>query len=178
MQVQLAAQGNEDSQDVRMLRAAIDLAHKSTPSPAAYCVGALVVNASGQILATGYSRELPGNTHAEEVCLLKLGAIQPGDAGGSSDVDLSGCTLYTTMEPCSTRTSGRPSCTQNIIISNTGLRRIVVGIMEPPDFVNCTGVETLQQAGYKLVHVTGLEEACWLPNQHIRPHYSSSSSSS
>lgn len=37
-----------------------------------------------RVVATGYSRELPGNTHAEECCLLKLAALG-ADTGSRDD---------------------------------------------------------------------------------------------
>ncbi|KAJ3366944.1 DRAP deaminase [Allomyces javanicus] len=171
---------NADPADLYWLRHAITIAHRSAPVPSAYCVGAVLVSRTSAstltrapdavtppdaptnhiVLATGYSRELPGNTHAEEVCLLKL----------PSGMDLAGCTLYTTMEPCSTRLSGRPSCTGRVL--DAKVPRVVMGIVEPADlFVQCTGADTLRERGVEVVHVQGLEEECWAPNRHLRERY-------
>jgi len=50
------------------MRFALELAEKSPPKPTNYRVGAVVVDAFNNILATGYTLELPGNTHAEQCC--------------------------------------------------------------------------------------------------------------
>ncbi|KNE56248.1 hypothetical protein AMAG_02082 [Allomyces macrogynus ATCC 38327] len=168
-----------DAADRYWLRHAITIAHRSAPVPSAYCVGAVLVSRTSTILprasdaitppdaptnqivlATGFSRELPGNTHAEEVCLLKLPV----------GTDLAGCTMYTTMEPCSTRLSGRPSCTGRVL--DAKVPRVVMGIVEPADlFVKCTGADTLRERGVEVVHIQGLEEECWAPNRHLRERY-------
>jgi pyrimidine deaminase RibD-like protein len=58
------------------LQQALDLARKSPPKPTNFCVGALIasytLNGSSEILSTGYTLELPGNTHAEQCALSKL----------------------------------------------------------------------------------------------------------
>ena len=131
---------------------AIQLAHLSEPSPSAYCVGA-VLSKGDIVLATGYSRELPGNTHAEECALIKFG----GSCVGAD--------MYTTMEPCSTRTSGRPPCVEHIIRAQIG--RVYVGAMEPANFVNCIGVSILQDAGIEVIVVEGFHLRCLEPNSHV-----------
>ncbi|CAG8617770.1 8185_t:CDS:2 [Paraglomus occultum] len=87
----------KDPRDVKFMRLAIEQAKLSAPVPTAYCVGAVFVNPQTyETLATGYSRKLPGNTHAEECCLIKLSSLDP-----SSVSPFSSLTIYTTMEPCS-----------------------------------------------------------------------------
>ena len=71
------------------------------------------------LLTTGYSRELPGNTHAEECAMEKLArhcARTPhvyniSEARQREPLEL---VLYTTMEPCSERLSGNLPCAQRI----------------------------------------------------------------
>lgn len=117
------------------MRVACALAARCAPAATAYNVGAVLVGENGQVLATGYSRELPGNTHAEECALRKAG-----------DVPVAGATLYTTMEPCSRRLSGNVPCTRRIV--DAGIARVVLAILEPPRFVaDCTGVVDLRAAG-------------------------------
>ena len=121
--------------DVAFMRAACACAARCVPAPTAYNVGAVLVASDGRVLATGYSRELPGNTHAEECALRKA-------AGGP----VTGSTLYTTMEPCSRRLSGNAPCVRRVI--DAGVARVVLAILEPPRFVaDCTGVEELRAAG-------------------------------
>ena len=72
----------------RWLKYACELAFHCSSVDTAYNVGAVIVGPSPcsptsvdkqtqkQIIATGFSRELPGNTHAEECALIK--AESPG----------------------------------------------------------------------------------------------------
>ena len=77
-------------------------------------------------LATGYSRELPGNTHAEECALEKLlrYCVRTPEAQSSRSVSEAlereplSLVLYTTMEPCSNRLSGNVPCLQRILQFN------------------------------------------------------------
>lgn len=144
-----------DANDLKYMQVSIDQAQRSIPAPQAYCVGAALVGANGELLSTGYSRELPGNTHAEECCLLKMG----------ENVDLTGATMYTTMEPCSTRLSGNRSCTSRILESN--IKRVVLGVREPPNLVNCEGIDLLEREGVQVYIVPDVQEACLAPNKHI-----------
>ena len=59
--------------DARFLRAAIELSRQCPPSDTAFAVGALIVAADGEIIATGFSREQEPKDHAEEVALRKAG---------------------------------------------------------------------------------------------------------
>jgi diaminohydroxyphosphoribosylaminopyrimidine deaminase/5-amino-6-(5-phosphoribosylamino)uracil reductase len=129
--------------DEYWLRAAIELSRQCPPSSTAYCVGAIVVGAGGGELSRGYSREGDARVHAEESALAKL---------APSGMD--GATLYSSMEPCSVRQSRPRTCTELIIAA--GIRRVVFALREPPLFVDCHGVELLQQAGIQVVEVPDL----------------------
>ncbi|CAO3615951.1 unnamed protein product [Cunninghamella blakesleeana] len=140
--------------DLKYMEVAIEEANKSQPAEKAYCVGACLVK-NNHILSTGYSREIPGNTHAEQCALMKL-----------SDPTLAeGATMYTTMEPCSIRLSGNTPCVQNII--KYKIPRVVIGVREPPNLVNCQGIQLLEQNDIEVFIVPGVEDDCLAPNRHI-----------
>ncbi|MCJ1459791.1 hypothetical protein MMC28_010170 [Mycoblastus sanguinarius] len=147
------------------MRYALSLAKQSPPKPTNFCVGAVLVNeTSNRILSTGYTMELPGNTHAEQSCLAKY-KVQPGaaetDPIKAASVKL---VLYTTMEPCNKRASGNTPCTETILGTNkddamNGIRAVYVGMKEPAKFVGeNAGRVKLEEAGIEYVHITGLEE--------------------
>jgi pyrimidine deaminase RibD-like protein len=178
-----------DGEDTYFMKLAIAEAYKSIPVETAYNVGALlVIPASlatilsldgnrvevgpGQdrvIIATGYSREIEGNTHAEECCLLKLSSecqkqLATTVSAGTTSPPV---TMYTTMEPCARRLSSRPSCTQRLL-AVPWIQRVVVGIREPLIFVkDVDGVEQLRAAGRTVDVLHGWEEACLAPNKHV-----------
>jgi pyrimidine deaminase RibD-like protein len=130
---------------------ALNEARKATPVPSAFCVGAVIVDPStGKVLSTGYSRELPGNTHAEACALDKL----PPTALEAVD----GADMYTTMEPCSVRLSGNTPCVTRIL--GAGIKRVYVGVEEPKDFVLCEGTRLLREKGVEVINVSDYAEAC------------------
>ncbi|KAI8391049.1 uncharacterized protein BYT42DRAFT_489275 [Radiomyces spectabilis] len=71
------------------------------------------------------------------------------------------------MEPCSVRLSKNRPCTDRLIEAK--IARVVMGVREPPNLVNCTGVSLLEQHGIKVEIVPNVEEACLAPNRHIVP---------
>lgn len=141
---------------------ALALAHKSPPKSTNYAVGAVLVDPStNTILSTGYTLELPGNTHAEQCCFLKL--LQKNNLSRESDLaDVlpRGLALYTTMEPCSKRLSGAVPCAERILEVGRGvIGTVFVGILEPGIFVERNvGRGMLEREGVRFVHVEGMEE--------------------
>jgi pyrimidine deaminase RibD-like protein len=150
-----------------MLRAC-EQAARCTPSETAYSVGALLVDGSGAVLATGYSRELPGNTHAEECALIKVGCLAATGEAGPSPNAARGCAMFTTMEPCSLRLSGKTPCAD--LLRAAGVARVVVAVFEPPTFVAaCSGVQQLRDAGVRVDVVDDAEcrRLALAPNAHL-----------
>lgn len=124
--------------DREYMKMAVDLSLQSPPSPTAYRVGAVVVTAAGEVFA-GYTHETGSANHAEEEAIAKA---------HDADADLHGATIYSSMEPCSTRRSKPRSCTQLII--EEGFGRVVYALDEPIHFVDCRGREMLSDAGIKV----------------------------
>jgi len=179
---------------------------------------------AGLILADGWSRQIPGNTHAEANALANFRTkyaelvkrlSAPGESGHSATSSASSASsassdssvptvstttsvsaastadgiasgtgtaevageppitavtlppiedvlaeadCYATMEPCSMRTSGGPSCALELVRAK--VRRVYLGVEEPLDFVKCEGVEILEKGGVEVERVRGLEEQC------------------
>lgn len=157
---------------LHFLRVALDEARKCDPTPTAFCVGSVFTasftdSSESVIISRGYSRELPGNTHAEANALTKarclsaeeLKELFPGAPEGLTIDDmLRRADVYTTMEPCSVRTSGLAPCADALIAAK--IRRCIIGVGEPDDFVQCEGARKLVDAGIEVVWVQGLEREC------------------
>jgi len=115
----------------------------------------------GIVLSTGYSRELAGNTHAEANALQKARMLQtlPGISETSTlSTLLHTASVYTTLEPCSVRTSGLAPCANALV--DAGVKEVIIGVQEPDDFVTCEGVKVLRDGGVEVKWVKGLEEEC------------------
>jgi diaminohydroxyphosphoribosylaminopyrimidine deaminase/5-amino-6-(5-phosphoribosylamino)uracil reductase len=128
--------------DEHFMRRALDLARKgwgrTHPNP---MVGAVLVE-DGTVVAEGF-HERDGGPHAERMALASL-VRNPA----------AGCTLYVTLEPCST--PGRTgACTDALIAA--GIRRVVAGATDPNPAHSGKGFEILRQAGVGVV--TGVLEA-------------------
>jgi dolichyldiphosphatase len=153
---------NESVHLTRMLQA-LQLASQCEETNAAFCVGCVITaSRSSEVLSTGYSRQEPGNTHAEEVALNVLMSKSSHSSTSTVTLDLD---LYTTMEPCSERLSKKSPCVQRILEFNEAkynrkgsvmkIRRIYQGVQEPEDFVKCAGTKMLEQAGLQVITVQG-----------------------
>lgn len=137
------------------LREAIELSRRCPPSPAAFSVGAVLVSATGQVIASGYSREREPADHAEEVALAKARAAN----------QLAAATLYSSLEPCLHRAS-RPRPCAGLIVA-AGIRRVAVAWLEPPIFVRGGGAAWLRDAGVTVVEVPELAAQARAVNAHL-----------
>lgn len=145
------------SSDRYWMQRAIDLARRCPPAAHAYSVGAVIVSADGTELAYGYSREDGHRIHAEESALDKLPPSAP---------QLATATLYSSLEPCSRRSSPRAPCAQRILAAR--IPRTVVAWREPALFIaECIGVELLTAGGVTVLEMPEMAEAAKAPNRHL-----------
>ena len=119
---------------VYFMRAAMKLALKArgmtSPNP---LVGALVVK-NGRIISAGFHRKA-GFAHAEIVALDKAGC------------EAKGAVLYVTLEPCA-HFGKTPPCVDRIITS--GIKEVVVGMIDPNPLNNGKGLNILRSRGIKV----------------------------
>jgi pyrimidine deaminase RibD-like protein len=116
----------------------------------------MVVGADDQVIATGYSREGDPHDHAEETALAKMSPDDPR---------LPSATIYSSLEPCSKRSSHPLTCTQLILAA--GIPRVVLAWREPSLFVDCEGVELLQSAGCEVIEIPDLAAEVRAINAHL-----------
>jgi len=96
-------------------------------------VGAVI--ARGEVELGRGHHERFGGPHAE------INAISAARRNG---VDITGATMYVTLEPCCHH-GKTPPCTDAIIAS--GIARVVVAMVDPDEQVSGVGIETLRGAG-------------------------------
>jgi pyrimidine deaminase RibD-like protein len=97
-------------------------------------VGVVIVK-DGKILATAYRGESGTGDHGEYCALKKL-----------NEADVQGATVYTTLEPCSTRKPPKKPCTVRLIDSKVA--RVVYGIADKHESVY--GHASLVEAGIEI----------------------------
>lgn len=112
---------------------------RTSPNP---CVGAVVVK-NGKLVSRGYHKKA-GTPHAE-IHALRAAGKQAENA-----------TIYVTLEPCN-HTGRTPPCTRAIVAS--GIKRVVVGMIDPNPLVAGKGCDYLVEQGIEVKsHV--LEQEC------------------
>ena len=122
------------------MQRAIELARRGAgfvnPNP---MVGCVVVK-NDTIITEGY-HEYYGGFHAERNALINCTS------------DCKDATLYVTLEPCC-HYGKTPPCTE--IIIEKGIKKVVVGLLDPNPLVSGKGISILQNAGIEVV--SGVEE--------------------
>ncbi len=119
-------------------------------------VGCVIFDHNNTLLSSSFTGERTGE-HAEETAINK--AIEQG-------ISLKGSSLYSTLEPCSVRLSGKYPCAKRII--DSGIESVYFGCYEPKDFVKCEGVSILKESGIRIVHLSELNEECLLSIRYNR----------
>ena len=143
--------------DRNWLAAAIDLSRRCPLSDSAFSVGAVLVGPSGQVIATGYSREGDPHEHAEEAALTKA---------RTAGVPVTGATLYSSLEPCLRRASRPVPCAE--LIAAGGIRRVVIAWREPPLFQPGGGAAWLASHAVRVDEIAELAAAARAVNEHLR----------
>src|SRR3972149_160945 len=137
---------------VRFMRLAIKLAEKgfgrTSPNPV---VGSVVVK-NGKIIGRGYHQEA-GLPHAEVNALQEAGKMAQGS------------TLYVTLEPCA-HFGKTPPCVQAII--NSGVKKVVVGSIDPNPKVKGKGMRALERNGIEVIKNVLRDECLSLNETYVK----------
>lgn len=117
-----------------LMHRALDLAagHRTHPNPR---VGALVVAPDGEIVGEG-AHPGAGQAHAEVIALREAGDRARG------------ATLVVNLEPCDHKGRTAP-CVDAIV--EAGIRRVVMGVLDPDRHVAGKGLRHLRQADIEIV---------------------------
>ena len=137
-EVEILSPHRQEAADSRFARMAVDEARKSAAEDerAHPMVGCVVVK-DGQVLAAAHRGEMEGR-HAEFIALeKKLG-----------DEILTGCTVYTTLEPCTTRNHPKIPCANRLI--ERRVARVVIGMHDPNPKICGRGIRKLQGANIEV----------------------------
>ena len=143
----------EDFNDVFYMERALELAKegigKTKTNP---LVGCVIVK-DEKIIGEGAHLKF-GDNHAEVNAIL--------DAKNKGE-DIKGATLYVNLEPCS-HTGKTPPCANRIV--KEGIKRVVIGTLDPFPKVSGKGVKILEDAGISVTEGL-LEEECLNLNERF-----------
>ena len=139
----------------RCIQLALNGREGSRPNP---MVGAVIVSQEGRIIGEGYHVRC-GEGHAEVNAFASVKA--------EDEHLLSQSTIYVSLEPCAHYGKTPPCCD---LIIKKGVRRVVVGCVDPFSEVQGRGIERMRAAGIE-VTVGVLENECrWLNRRFFTFH--------
>lgn len=127
--------------DWRLMGLALEVARRAAGRTAPNPMVGAVIERDGRVIAEGWTQP-PGQDHAEPNALAKL--------GGRAE----GATMYVVLEPCC-HYGRTPPCTDAIVRS--GIRRVVIGTVDPFPLVSGRGIQALRDAGIEVL--VGVREA-------------------
>jgi pyrimidine deaminase RibD-like protein len=121
------------SGDAYFCRLAVDEARKSILEDDGKPMVGGGVAKDGKLLVTAHRGEIPNN-HAEYIALeQKL-----------PDAVLAGASVYTTLEPCSSRNQPKIPCAERLVRRKVG--RVFIGMLDPNPDIQGDGVQILRDA--------------------------------
>ena len=115
---------------------------KCAPNP---IVGAVILDATGNIVGEGFHDRMSNKDHAEVVAIKSAGDLAKG------------ATIVVTLEPCNHTGSTGP-CVQGII--DAGISTVVFAVKDP-NAVAAGGADVLRAAGIKVVEGVLFKEAAY-----------------
>ena len=131
----------------RSIQLALLAEGRTSPNP---LVGSIVLDESGRLVGEGFHTGA-GNPHAEIEALAQAGKKS---ANG---------TIVVTLEPCCHQ-GLTPPCTEAII--KAGLKRVVIGMVDPDPRVSGNGISRLKDSGIEVMEGV-LRQECELINREF-----------
>ncbi|MBW3042446.1 bifunctional diaminohydroxyphosphoribosylaminopyrimidine deaminase/5-amino-6-(5-phosphoribosylamino)uracil reductase RibD [Prochlorococcus marinus XMU1408] len=132
----------------RSIQLALLAEGRTSPNP---LVGAVVLDANGKLVGEGFHSGA-GKAHAEIEALAQ-----------AKDKSIDG-TIVVTLEPCCHH-GLTPPCTEAILKS--GLKRVVIGMVDPDPRVSGNGISRLKDSGLEVIEGVLRKECEWINREFI-----------
>jgi len=126
----------------KCMKLALRAKGKNYPNP---MVGAVLIDENGEEISCGYHKKA-GDFHAEVNCI----------SNAPKNTDFSKTTLIVNLEPCS-HFGKTPPCADLII--EKGIKKVVIGLVDPNEKVQGKGIQKLQNAGVEVIYPF-MEDEC------------------
>jgi pyrimidine deaminase RibD-like protein len=128
-------EGNDHDLDRKFMERAVEEARKSrTEDSRVHPKVGVVIVKDGKELAVAYRGELSQGDHAEFTAMEKKLA----------DVEIAGATVYTTLEPCTSRNHPKVPCA--VRLNERKVKRVVIGMHDPNPKITGKGFQKLREA--------------------------------
>jgi len=128
-------EGNDHDLDRKFMERAVEEARKSrTEDSRVHPKVGVVIVKDGKELAVAYRGEQEEGDHAEFTAMEKK----------LVDVEIAGATVYTTLEPCTSRNHPKVPCA--VRLNERKVKRVVIGMLDPNPIISGKGVHKLREA--------------------------------
>jgi diaminohydroxyphosphoribosylaminopyrimidine deaminase/5-amino-6-(5-phosphoribosylamino)uracil reductase len=134
---------NHTEEDRKWMELAVGLGKKSRQESAYKPYVGVVIVKDGVLLGESYRGEKETGNHAEYGLIKEL---------TEKGVDLTGSTVYSTLEPCSTRNHPKTPCATHLI--HAGVSTVFIGIFDPNPNIFRAGWTMLNESGITLKDFT------------------------
>lgn len=129
--------------DEKWMARAVELAEKCETEPgrptASPKVGAVAIGADGKLLAEAFRGQYRPGDHAEFAIV---------DALGEGSGLLAGATVFTTLEPCTTRGAPKIPCADRLVAE--GVAIVWIGMLDPDARIRERGYSMLRESGVEV----------------------------